>query len=138
MDNSKFTFKKKEKLCSRKVISHLFENGNSFYSEPFRVQWLRCDDKLPFPVLTAISVGKKSFPEAVSRNRIKRLIREVWRLNKQHLYLHLKQMNLQLYIMIIYSGKKIPEYNELDRQMRKLVESFSAHLKTVIQNNYSS
>ncbi len=98
---------------------------------------MKSSNKLPFPVLTALSVGKKSFPESVSRNRIKRLIREVWRVNKDQLYLHLKQMNIQIYLMIIYSGEKIPEYNKLETQMRNLVEKFSVHLNTSMQNNYS-
>jgi len=134
MYSSKYTYSKKEKLCSRRVITSLFENGKTFFSEPFRVLWLKSEEVIPFPALTGISVGKKSFPRAVDRNRVKRLIREAWRVNKHHLYGQLEQINMQLVIMIIYSGDKIPGYNELKEQMQETVRKFSLHLKTVTEN----
>jgi ribonuclease P protein component len=135
MYNNKFTYSKKEKLCSRKVITELFENGNVFYSESFRVLWLKSDDINPFPALSAISVGKKSFAKSVDRNRIKRLIRETWRLNKNYLYNELEKLNIQIVIMIIYIGDKVPDYNELEEQMRNLIRKFLPHLKTKTENS---
>ncbi|MEA1886769.1 MAG: ribonuclease P protein component [Bacteroidota bacterium] len=134
MYKNKYTFSKKERLCSRKVISQLFENGNSFYSEPFRVLWLKSDNILPYPAQTAISVGKKSFAGAVERNRLKRLIREAWRLNKHKLYKQLEKLNMQIAVMIIYSGNKIPEYLELEAQMEELISKFSLHLSRSPEN----
>ena len=131
MYSNKNTYSKKEKLCSRKDISRLFENGKTFYSEPFRLLWLKSEDILPFPVMTGISVGKKSFPKAVDRNRVKRLIRETWRINKHHLYSQLEQINIQLVIMIIYSGDKMPEYGELKERMQETIRKFSLHLRTI-------
>ena len=134
MYSNKFTYSKKEKLCSRKVISRLFENGNSFYSEPFRLLWLKSEDINPFPALTGVSVGKRSFPRAVDRNRIKRLIREAWRINKHQLYSQLEKLNLQIFIMIIYAGNKMPEYREIEVQMKDLVGKFSLHLTASSEN----
>lgn len=131
MYSNKNTYSKKEKLCSRKDISRLFENGKTFYSEPFRLLWLKSEDILPFPAMTGISVGKKSFPKAVDRNRVKRLIRETWRINKHHLYSQLEQINIQLVIMIIYSGDKMPEYCELKERMKETIRKFSLHLGTI-------
>lgn len=135
MYSNKLTYSKKEKLCSRKVITELFENGNVFYSESFRVLWLKSDDIIPSPALSAISVGKKSFAKAVDRNRIKRLIREAWRLNKNYLYNELEKLNIQIVIMIIYTGDKVPDYNELEEQMRNLIRKFLPHLKTKAENS---
>jgi ribonuclease P protein component len=135
MYSNKFTYSKKEKLCSRKVITELFENGNAFYSESFRLLWLKSDDINPFPALSAISVGKKSFSKAVDRNRIKRLIREAWRLNKHYLYNELEKLNIQIVIMIIYTGDKVPDYNELEQQMQNLIRKFLPHLKTKAENS---
>ncbi len=131
MYSNKNTYSKKEKLCSRKDISRLFENGKTFYSEPFRLLWLKSEDILPFPAMTGISVGKKSFPKAVDRNRVKRLIRETWRINKHHLYNQLEQINIQLVIMIIYSGDKMPKYSELKERMQETIRKFSLHLRTI-------
>lgn len=134
MYNNKYTYSKKEKLCSRKDILRLFEHGNTFYSDPFRLLWLKSEDTLPFPALTGISVGKKSFSKAVDRNRIKRLIRETWRVNKQHLYGQLEQINIQIVIMIIYSGDKIPEFSNLNERMQEAIRKFLLHLNTTKEN----
>jgi len=134
MYSNKYTYSKKEKLCSRKDISRLFEHGKAFYSEPFRLLWLKSEDILPFPALTGISVGKKSFPKAVDRNRVKRLIREAWRVNKQHLYGLLEQINIQIVIMIIYSGDEIPEFSTLNERMQEAIRKFSLHLNTIKEN----
>lgn len=134
MYNNKYTFSKKERLCSRKVISELFEKGNSFYSEPFRLLWLESDKVLPCPAQTAISVGKKAFAGAVERNRLKRLIREAWRLNKDKLYMQLEKLNMQIALMIIYSGSKMPEYRELETRMEELISKFSTHLSRATGN----
>ena len=79
-------FRKNEKLCSRSVITRLFESGNSFNYNHFRILWMESPGILPFPAQTAISVGKKSFRAATQRNRIKRLLRETWRINKGTIY----------------------------------------------------
>lgn len=135
MYSKKLTYSKKEKLCSRKVISRLFENGNTFYSDPLRILWLKSEETLSFPVQSAISVGKKSFPRAVDRNRIKRLMREAWRLNKHKLYNQLEKIRIKVVIMIIYSGKNIPEYNDLETIMNELIRKFSLHLTDISKNN---
>ncbi|MBN1388567.1 MAG: ribonuclease P protein component [Bacteroidales bacterium] len=137
MYSNKFTYSKKEKLCSRKVITSLFENGKAFYSEPFRVLWLKSESINSFPALSAISVGKKSFARAVDRNRLKRLIREAWRINKKHLYDELEKLDMQIVMMIIYIGDKKFDYKDIEAQMRHLVRRFALHLKTISENNLS-
>lgn len=134
MDNTRFTFSKKERLCSRKVIAALFDEGKSFYSGPFRVLWMKSSDPLPCPAAVAISVGKKTMPKAVMRNRVKRLVREAWRLNKHKLYPRLEEMNIHLYIMLIYTANEIPGYEGLEKQMDKLIVNFSLHLSAAGQN----
>ncbi len=131
MYNKRYGFGKKEKLCSRKVISLLFEKGNSFNEQPFRLVWTLNTDNIPFPAQTAISVGKKNIRQAVERNRIKRLIREAWRLNKDIIYNTLEKHKLQLYLMIIYSGPANIEYHDVEAGIKKLVNKFSLHLTTV-------
>ncbi|MGB1317379.1 MAG: ribonuclease P protein component, partial [Flavobacteriales bacterium] len=78
---SRYTFGKKEKLCSKLVIDELFRSGKSFKTYPLRVIYNPLEESDSTAKLL-ISVPKKRFGKAVSRNRIKRLIRETYRLNK--------------------------------------------------------
>jgi len=117
-DNS---FKKEERLCSKKTISDLFENGNSFFLFPFRVLWMESKTALPFPAQIAITVPKKNFKKAVLRNRIKRLIREAWRLNKHILYSHLEKNNSTIVLMLIYTPSDLPDYKSVLSRTSQLV-----------------
>jgi ribonuclease P protein component len=81
------TLPKSERLYHKKVIQELFKEGSSLFSYPFKLVFLV--EKEPnlllsrptFPPLL-ISVGKKNFKRAHERNRLKRQIREAYRLQK--------------------------------------------------------
>lgn len=73
-------FPKSERIKSKRLIEKLFSKGASFISYPFRVLYLEQEDDKPTQF--AISVPKKKIKTAVQRNRIKRLTREAYRLNK--------------------------------------------------------
>ena len=81
MDNPpKRTFRKSERLCSKKVIDALFAGGNkSFSAYPLRVVYMENSEP---GVKVLISVSKRHFKHAVDRNRVKRQIREAYRNNK--------------------------------------------------------
>jgi len=133
----KYGFGKEERLCSRKEITRLFEEGNSFFSYPFNLIWIKSDNKLHFPAQFAISVSRKSFKKAVTRNRIKRLIREAWRLEKSVLYEYLKQHNICLIVMLIYIGNDVPRHAELRPKVVELIRNFSLHLDKSGRSKYS-
>ncbi len=129
MYSSRHTYSKKEKLCSPEVISLLFENGYSFYSGPFRIVWRQNEVQQSFPALSAISVAKKSIKRAVDRNKTKRRIREAWRIKKNILYRQLADLDTQILLMIIYTGKRVPDHNYIEEKMEVLLSNFSLHLK---------
>jgi ribonuclease P protein component len=106
----RYTFKKEEKLKSRKTIEQLFKDGKSFSNFPFRVLWKFISTSAA-PLQTGFAVSSKHFKKSVDRNRIKRLIREAYRLQKNDLQEYLKQEQKQLAVFIIYVGNELPEYD---------------------------
>ncbi|MEP7236669.1 MAG: ribonuclease P protein component [Ferruginibacter sp.] len=105
----RYTFKKDEKLKSRKTIEQLFKDGKSFSNFPFRVLW-KFTEAGTSPLQTGFAAGSKHFKKAVDRNRIKRLMREAYRLQKNDLQDQLKQQQKQLAVFFIYTGNELPEY----------------------------
>ena len=77
------TLGKTERLKSRKLIKKLFEEGISIKNYPFRLVYIATETP---PIKSSFSVPKRNFKKAVDRNRIKRLIKEAYRLEKKNLF----------------------------------------------------
>jgi len=103
----RYTFKKSERLSSKTSIKELFVKGSSFYSYPFKV--------ISLPVAAdyckiLITVPKRLHKKAVTRNKIKRKIREAYRLNK-----HLLQTDNKLHIAYIYTSKQVESFQKVQK-----------------------
>src|SRR5215203_264370 len=100
-------FGKVEKLKSRKVIEELFARGKSVHVFPIRISYkflqIAPDEKTVIQV--GVSVSKRNFKKAVDRNRIKRLLREAYRLQKHQLIEVVKEHATKGYIFFIYTDK---------------------------------
>ncbi|MEO8794946.1 MAG: ribonuclease P protein component [Daejeonella sp.] len=118
-----YTFKKEERLCSKKLLDKLFHSGSSFLLYPFRITWLAENLAGLFPVQVVISVPKRRFKRAVDRNLLKRKIREIYRLNKSDLlYKQLGENNITLIAAIQFIGKDISDYAFLDKKLKLALE----------------
>lgn len=126
ISTASFTFRKEERLCSKKVIDRLFQDGNSFLVFPVKVVFLDTKLSSTFPVQAGFSVGKKVFKRAVHRNRIKRLMRETYRLNKNELYKILGDR--QLAIFFIFVGKEMADFTTIERSMKKAIQRIISSL----------
>lgn len=117
----KYTFSKSEKLCSVSIFEKLFSEGKSVSKFPMR--WVFVETNLPAPVpfQFSFSAPKRNFKKAVSRNRIKRQLREIVRLNKPDLII---EEGRQFAIAVVYLGKKMPTYQELERSYKHCAEKF--------------
>lgn len=120
-----FTLKKEERLKSRKVIKALFRAGHSFGAYPLRLVWMPTDEPAgDFPVRFALTVAKKKFPRAAHRNRIRRQVREAWRLHKHLLYEQLPGQEHKLAFMVIYTAQEELPHRQIQKGMRKLIQRF--------------
>lgn len=123
----KFTLGKKEKLKSRKLIGQLFSEGKNFPFAGFRVYYLfspltrQQQDKMP-PVLFGIGVSSKNFKKAVDRNRVKRLVRESYRLQKTELQKKLREKKLSLNLFFIYTSRDIPGFITVKENLKLILD----------------
>ena len=121
----RFTFKKEERLKSKKIIGRLFnKEGQSFAIHPFRIIWLKTSLTSDTPAQFGSVVPKRHFKKAVHRNRIKRQIKETYRLNKHLIYEHLTRKHIQCAIMIVYTGKEEVSFDELNKKMKQIIRKF--------------
>lgn len=126
----RYTFKKHEKLKSRKAIEQLFREGKSFSNFPFKVIW-KFNEMASTELQAGFTVSSKQFKKAVDRNRIKRLIRESYRLQKDQLQGQLKNKQKYLSVFFIYVGNELPEYSFIFERTGKAIK----HLIKIINEN---
>ena len=118
-----FSFGKDEKLCLEKSIDRLFAQGLSFVAYPLRVVYLvaKEDDLGKQLCRVLISVPKRKFKRANKRNRIKRLVRESYRLNKELLTGVLIDKSVSVDIALIFLKSEMPSYQEVEKGIKKML-----------------
>jgi ribonuclease P protein component len=92
---------------------------------PLRLFWSA--QELPpggAPVQFAAGAPKKAFKSAVARNRIKRKVREAWRLNKHRIYRRLEGRPVQYACMVLYTGKEDLPQAQVEKAMQTLLHIF--------------
>ena len=125
MMQSRHTFRKAERLCSKKHIEALFAGDNrSLTAYPLRAVYTETENEKIVnskSVSLLISVSKRHFKHAVDRNRAKRLIREAYRLNKGLLLDHLPE-DTQLDLAFIWMSDELCDYAIIETKMKTLLQ----------------
>lgn len=109
------------------MIEGLFREGKSFALFPFRVFYspLVTGDRAPAATVrlqAGFGASSRNFKKAVDRNRIKRLTREAYRLQKNALQQRLEEIDRSLAVFIIYTGKELPEYETVTKKMGLILQ----------------
>ena len=117
-----FSFPKEEKLKSKKLIERLFIEGKSIANFPLKLIYLRTVFEDEVKVKAGVIAPKKNFKNAVQRNRIKRLLREAYRLHKPLVFNNIEG---SFAFMILYLGKEMPDHQLINEKMKGLLKKFS-------------
>ncbi|WP_153800588.1 ribonuclease P protein component [Foetidibacter luteolus] len=128
-------YPKEEKLKGRKLVQQVFGSGKSFVVFPLKVFYTVAQQPLGYAVKAGVGASSRSFKKAVERNRIKRLLREVYRLNKQPLHQVQAGNNLQLAFFILYIDKVMPQQALLQSKMQLVIQRLIKELHEVAAEN---
>jgi len=124
----KYTYGKDEKLKRRKLIDEIFTTGETFSSYPFRVFYKKMEFDSDVKAQVGVSVSKRNFKRAVDRNRIKRLMREAYRLNK---YTFIDNIDNQVVVMIIYTQRKELPFDLIKSKMNATLKKLCSEIEKV-------
>jgi len=129
-----FGLSKAERLKSRKQIETLFEKGKSFTVFPVRVSYSFELNREKAGAQIGVSASKRVFKKAVDRNRIKRLLREAYRLQKSNLAASLKQKEIRAIIFFIYIDKTIATFETIQAAMHQCLKKLQQKSASIHEN----
>lgn len=121
VDNS---FGKKEKLKSQKLITQIFEEGKSLTSYPLKLIYIPLPNN-EVSIKVGVTVSKRNFKSAVHRNRIKRLLREAYRLNKALVF---NNTDANFAFLFLYLGRDMPTFEQLNQKMRLILNKLKVQV----------
>lgn len=116
-------------------MDQLFREGKTFSIFPLKVLYMQPTAELDFPVKAGVGVSSRNFKKAVHRNRVKRIMREAYRTEKNILHNYLTVHQKQVVVFMLYIDKILPEYEKiktimpvvLQRLVKKLNETAAAN-----------
>jgi ribonuclease P protein component len=123
------TFRKSERLSSRKILETLVTKGRSIHVPPFRMVWLFSTLPETVPAQIAFAVPKRNFKTAVLRNRIRRLMRESYRKNKTQLYPLIVEQGKNVALLFIFTGKEVVSYAETEIKTKSILSQLANEIK---------
>ena len=125
----RFTLSKEERLCSRKALEELFEGSNkSMLAYPIRAVFQKTEEA---GIRIMVSVSKRFFKRAVKRNRIKRQLREAYRLNK-HL---LKPASGGINIAFLWNSNDLLPTAKVMEKMQNLLNKINESVSDTSSDN---
>lgn len=120
-----FSFPKKEKLKSKTRITQLFTEGKTLAVFPLKLIYLKVDEQ-DAVIQAGVAVPKKNFKSAVSRNHLKRLLRESYRLNKAIVF---NNTEGKFAFLFLYLSKETLPFESVQRKMILLLKKFNATIQ---------
>ena len=129
-----FSYNKKEKLKSKKQLDELFQKGKSFTVFPVKIFYVFAEEQ-DNVIKTGVGVSSRHFKKAVQRNRIKRLLRETYRTEKQPLHAYLNNNKKQLVLFLLFIDKELPPYALVKEKIKLCIQRLIHVLNEVDSKN---
>ena len=114
---SSFSLNKSNSLKSTPEIDDIFKNGQKISSDFISLHYIKTPEK---KLKVAFSVGKKSHKLASTRNRLKRLMKESFRLNAKDLV----DSDAGYNFVFVYFGSEKVHFTKVEECMKSLLLSF--------------
>lgn len=128
-----------ERLKSRKLIEKLFSEGKVFQQFPIRAIVIFSGqpgrDEEKSSLQAGFTVSTRNFKKAVHRNRIKRLMRETFRLQQAELIKSVEDSEKGLAVFFIFTGKEIPDYPLVFKKMESVLRKITDYWNETTQNH---
>ena len=115
-------FGKSERLKSKKTIEDVYSHGQQIKKFPFLLKYLRTSIEKGAKVQIVVSIPKRNVKKATDRNRLKRQIKEVYRLNKKELFELINKQEKDLALFLIYTGGVDVEYQLLESKLKLILQ----------------
>lgn len=121
------TFSKQQRLKSRKKLQQVFAGRKAVFAENIKLLYLTGDADKGF-VKCGVGLSGRYFKKAVDRNRVKRLLREAYRLQQHQLNESAENNQKEISVFILYTGRELPQYEQLYQNvgvaLQKLIKLF--------------
>jgi ribonuclease P protein component len=124
MTTKRFTYATSEKLKSRKLLNQVFAEGKSLNVYPLKITYTLKEIDTASTAQLGVGSSSRHFKKAVQRNRIKRLLRESYRLQK-HILWDLLPENKQLIAFLLFIGKDISDTAMIPEKMKLVLEKLA-------------
>ena len=122
-----FSFRKNERITSKVLLQNIIGKGTTLFLYPLKCYALffSVNDGKSVNQM-AIAVPKRIFKKAVDRNRVKRIVREAYRLNNKQILLPLNtDKTRKIALLFVFVGKEMPDYRLIEKVMVDLLKKVS-------------
>ena len=121
-------FPKSERIQSKIVLEKVYNEGSTIKKFPYRLKYMEMDFENQAQVQIVISVPKRLVKKAVNRNRIRRQIKEAYRLNKSSLLSFCDKKSNGLALFLIYTGKENQSFEYLEDKLKVVLKELESKL----------
>jgi ribonuclease P protein component len=126
MSRSINSLPKSERLNKKILISKVYDSGIAIKAFPLIFSYQLTDKSYFDQPQILFTVSKRKFKKAVDRNRIKRLMREAYRLKKQDLMICIPEKQ-SLFAVVTFTNKELPDFLTIQKSYEKVEKQLKLH-----------